>query len=239
MRKFDGLRNAYKSSSVAEQRAIRARFAAAPEPEPQPARRCALCGKAFALKQCSVKRYCGLACANKARSAQTTAARSGRARAVEAASVVELPAEPIIGLRGRNPNPPITPRGSGALTVEQQDAAIDMLLAGLRQRDVAASFGVTKNTIAGIWSRSGNGETRGPERSTLASRLAALDVFPAAGRCVFPIGLLRKGGRFCGEAGGAEGAPYCPHHRRLCTVREIKPREHAADPMFVARSARR
>lgn len=77
------------------------------------------------------------------------------------------------------------------------------------------------------------------QSTTLTSRLAALDVFPAAGSCVFPIGHPRKGGRFCGEAVAAEGKPYCSTHAAVCWVRESKTREHAAEPMFVARSARR
>jgi GcrA cell cycle regulator len=82
----------------------------------------------------------------------------------------------------------------------------------------------------------------GPEPSTLASRLAALEMFPAPGNCLFPIGHLQRGGRFCGEPVEAEGEPYCwPHGHGPggCWVRETKPREHAAEMMFVPRSARR
>lgn len=85
------------------------------------------------------------------------------------------PVEPIIGLRGRNPNPPPQrPRGYGALTVEQMVSAIGMLRAGLSQSAVGAHFGVTKNTIAGIWRCRGNGEARGPEPTTMSDRLDAL-----------------------------------------------------------------
>jgi hypothetical protein len=69
------------------------------------------------------------------------------------------------------------PRGvHGALTVAQQDAAIDMLLSGLSQTGVAAHFGVTKNTIAGVWARSGNGQANGPVPTTLIERCDALHV---------------------------------------------------------------
>jgi hypothetical protein len=74
--------------------------------------------------------------------------------------------------------------------------------------------------------------------STIFSRLAELDVFPAAGHCVFPTGSLRHGGSFCAAPVDVEGAPYCAEHRRLCWVKE-KLGAHAAEPMFVARSARR
>jgi hypothetical protein len=85
-------------------------------------------------------------------------------------------------------------------------------------------------------------ESRQVASLTLADRLAALDVFPAPGNCLFPIGHIQRGGRFCGEPVEAEGEPYCWTHGHGpggCWVRETKPREHAAEMMFVPRSARR
>ena len=65
--------------------------------------------------------------------------------------------------------------GSGALTIAQQRKAVEMLLTGLGQRAVAAHFKVTKNTIAGVWHRSGNGKPASREPTTLYERCDALE----------------------------------------------------------------
>jgi hypothetical protein len=68
-------------------------------------------------------------------------------------------------------------RGSGALHPVEQEIALDMLRAGTSQRVVAEAFGVTKNTIAGIWARHGEPQIIGtyPEPTTLPQRLDALN----------------------------------------------------------------
>ena len=71
------------------------------------------------------------------------------------------------------PLPPHTPRGSGALTVEQQTRVIEMLKSGSGQREVAQHFEVSKNVVAGVWARHGNPGTR-REPTTLGQRLDAL-----------------------------------------------------------------
>jgi len=71
------------------------------------------------------------------------------------------------------PLPPHTPRGSGALTVEQQTRVIEMLKSGASQKAVAERLGVSKNTVAGVWARYGEpGSRRVP--TTLYTRLDAL-----------------------------------------------------------------
>jgi hypothetical protein len=67
---------------------------------------------------------------------------------------------------------PGTPRGFGRLSVADQDRAVEMLRAGLSQREVAVEFGVTKNVMVGIWSRYGNPVAR--EERTLFERVDRL-----------------------------------------------------------------
>ena len=70
--------------------------------------------------------------------------------------------------------PPINrPRGYGALSVYRQEQVVDMIKAGATIRIVAENFSVTKNTVAGIWSRHGEPGTRRVP-TTLYARLDAL-----------------------------------------------------------------
>lgn len=72
--------------------------------------------------------------------------------------------------------------------------------------------------------------------STLTSRLRALDVFPALGKCVFPIGELQAPGfHFCAAATSAIDMPFCPEHMRIAWVSGSKANPNAAEPMFVPR----
>jgi transcriptional regulator len=64
-------------------------------------------------------------------------------------------------------------RGSGALTVEQQRVVLGRLSRGATQSEVARSFVVSKNTIAGIWRRHGD-PVRKREPLTLFDRCEAL-----------------------------------------------------------------
>ncbi|HXE51239.1 MAG TPA: hypothetical protein VN663_22870 [Ramlibacter sp.] len=64
-------------------------------------------------------------------------------------------------------------RGSGRLTVEQQEKALELLKDGMKQQAVAARFGVSKNVVAGIWSRFGEPESYRPP-STVFERMDAL-----------------------------------------------------------------
>jgi transcriptional regulator with XRE-family HTH domain len=62
------------------------------------------------------------------------------------------------------------------LGVEDQHRVLDMLRGGMTQAAVADRFGVTKNTIAGLWSRHGEpikNENIAP--TTLDERLDALN----------------------------------------------------------------
>ena len=65
------------------------------------------------------------------------------------------------------------PRGLGQLSVAQQQAALGMLRDGMSQQRVADGFGVTKNTVAGLWHRQGEPEVL-YEPSTLFERCDAL-----------------------------------------------------------------
>ena len=92
---------------------------------------------------------------------------------------------------------------------------------------IGAMFGVTKNVVIG---RAHRGRWGSPERSalsrkppatvgTLTARLAALDVFPPTGGCIFPIGHPRDADfRFCGDSVPAVGEPYCQTHRAKCWI---------------------
>jgi hypothetical protein len=67
-------------------------------------------------------------------------------------------------------------RGCGVLHPVEQEIALDMLRAGTSQRLVAEAFGVTRNTIVGLWHRHGEpikNENIAPR--TLYERLDALN----------------------------------------------------------------
>jgi hypothetical protein len=66
-------------------------------------------------------------------------------------------------------------RGWGVLGVEDQQKVLDMLRAGTVQRLVAEAFGVSRNTIVGIWARHGEPVSAGPDPTTLYERLDALN----------------------------------------------------------------
>jgi hypothetical protein len=92
----------------------------------------------------------------------------------------------------------------------------------LSARAIAAEFGVTRNTVIGQANRRGWKARPSPltlSRQTrekgIIARLDALDVFPAAGGCVYPIGHPREAGfRFCAARVTEVGAPYCPECSR-------------------------
>lgn len=64
-------------------------------------------------------------------------------------------------------------RGSGALDLDQRRTALAMLRDGMSQQAVADDMGVTKNTVAGLWARQGDGVAR-VEPTTLFERCATL-----------------------------------------------------------------
>jgi transcriptional regulator len=68
-------------------------------------------------------------------------------------------------------------RGNGALSVEQQGRVLEMLESGISQKAVADAFGVTKNTVAGIWHRHGSPgiDPKRPQPTTLFQRCDALE----------------------------------------------------------------
>lgn len=66
-------------------------------------------------------------------------------------------------------------RGSGQLTLDQQAEALALLRGGIQQAAVALRFGVTKNVIAGLWSRQGEPAST-HEPTTLYERCDALKV---------------------------------------------------------------
>ena len=87
----------------------------------------------------------------------------------------------------------------------------------LSAREIAAEFGVTKNTVIGQANRRGWKARPSPltlsrptRENGIIARLDALDVFPPAGRCVYPIGHPREVGfRFCSAPVTEVGKPYC------------------------------
>ena len=68
-----------------------------------------------------------------------------------------------------NADLPQCQRGTGQLSVEQQERALAMIEAGLTSGTVARAFGVTRNVIAGIRARHG-----GTPKTTMAERLDTL-----------------------------------------------------------------
>jgi DNA-binding transcriptional regulator LsrR (DeoR family) len=64
-------------------------------------------------------------------------------------------------------------RGYGALDISKQQDALAMLRDGMTQQAVADRYGVSKNAIAGLWARQGEGVVR-EEPTTLYTRCAAL-----------------------------------------------------------------
>ena len=67
-----------------------------------------------------------------------------------------------------------TPRGNGALTIEQQEEALALIDGGLSQKKVASRFGVSKNVVASLWHRFGDPQPRASEATTLFDRCDAL-----------------------------------------------------------------
>ena len=65
-------------------------------------------------------------------------------------------------------------KGCGSLNLTQQADAVALLRGGMKQHQVAARFGVTKNTIAGVWARAGEGVPVGGRIPTLFDRCDAL-----------------------------------------------------------------
>lgn len=65
-------------------------------------------------------------------------------------------------------------RGSGALGLERQREALELLRAGRTQEQVARKFGVSKNTISGLWARHGEPVASPPPPPTLYERLDKL-----------------------------------------------------------------
>lgn len=125
---------------------------------------------------------------------------------------------------------------------------------GLSFDAIGPRMGLNKNTVLGKAVRIGlqrgadfvpnaaqrasmeRKESRDVSASTLTSRLRALDVFPALGKCVFPIGELRAPGfHFCAAATSAIDMPFCPEHMRIAWVSGSKANPNAAEPMFIPR----
>lgn len=105
---------------------------------------------------------------------------------------------------------------------EQRIAELtDFVHAGLTFEQIGLRFGVTKNAAIGKAQRLGieGPNSLGPINPILsvAERLDALNVFPAAGGCVFPIGNPGTDGfHFCAEQVAIPLAPYCAEHMLRC-----------------------
>ncbi len=66
-----------------------------------------------------------------------------------------------------------TARGCGQLGIAEQERALKLLRGGAGRREVATLYGVTKDTIAGLWRRHGEPATE-PEPSTVWTRCDAM-----------------------------------------------------------------
>lgn len=95
--------------------------------------------------------------------------------------------------------------------------------AGMPYAEIGALLGCGKNAALGKATRLGITEDhpkanpRGREPVTLLRRLDALNMFPPAKGCVFPIGDPgRNGFHFCAADTGDVCASYCAEHDKLC-----------------------
>lgn len=107
---------------------------------------------------------------------------------------------------------------------EQTARLVELVEAGtMSYGDIAIVMGMNKNMVIGKAKRLGLSNVRSTGKRdegspTIETRLAALDIFPGYGRCVFPLGDPGNAEfRFCGEGAG-EGA-YCGQHWSATHVR--------------------
>jgi GcrA cell cycle regulator len=96
---------------------------------------------------------------------------------------------------------------------------------GIVTREIGAALGMTRNAVIGLASRLSlprrvapthgrNDPTRSGPRRPDPRPLAT--EFPAAGRCMWPIGHPgSQGFRFCGDELAGDGHPYCPQHNKI------------------------
>lgn len=126
-------------------------------------------------------------------------------------------------------------------------------IAGLRQMievlgltfdEAARRLGTTRNACIGAAHRNGikrrkstpfttAGQPRralvGLHREVKARAAPTVDPFPPKGHCVYPMGHPGEAGfRFCREAVGVAGEPYCTPHRGICLTVPIAPKEKGA-----------
>lgn len=113
-------------------------------------------------------------------------------------------------------------------TPEREDTLRTYVAAGMPYKEIGQLLGCGKNAAIGKAGRMGidgtnpNANPRGPEPTTLLQRLDALDVFPPAGRCVFPHGDPGKPDfHFCSAAAHETGASYCDEHHKLCVPNAV------------------
>ena len=120
----------------------------------------------------------------------------------------------------------------GSIWPEPRVAYLQALVEGgiFSYAEIAQTMGVSKNAVIGKARRMGfegprSVGIRGGPPSTMLERLDALDLFPKASACVFPIGEPGHAGfHFCGDA-AIEGKAYCALHYKLT----FKPNASAGD----------
>lgn len=109
--------------------------------------------------------------------------------------------------------------GSDFWTPENVPMLVEYVAAGMPYAEIGKLLGCTKNAALGKAHRMGiqTGTPRGPGPTTLLQRLAALNVFPPNGHCVYPIGAPgHEGFHFCGAKTDDITKSYCPEHDKLC-----------------------
>lgn len=117
---------------------------------------------------------------------------------------------PSMGRVGRSPQPSDWPPERDTKMVRLRDLGVSYSAIGM-------ALGVTKNAAIGRARRIGLMLPKGPQPMTTIRRLDALNIFPEAGECVFPIGHPKEAGfHFCGQHVDEVGAPYCElHHHKV------------------------
>ena len=113
-------------------------------------------------------------------------------------------------------------------TPERVEQLTESVIAGMSYEAIGQALGCSKNAAIGKARRLDIAEMHPlsdvamsfrSQPATVHDRLAALDVFPPPGGCVYPIGHPRAADfRFCADRVPVVGEPYCPAHRAKCCV---------------------
>lgn len=149
-----------------------------------------------------------------------------------------------LAMKRKKPGAPVVPRPERPTDwPPERDAELTRMVEveGRTYAAIGIALGITKNAAIGRAHRmflnhpNTQPSTKGPakpDHQNTIQRLAALDIFPGSGECVFPIGHPRDPEfRFCGERVHSPGQPYCA----TCWAKSYRP--EAIKLVMVARVA--